>query len=409
MEEFLRLCLQKKKDEALEVWRTKVQAPAHALGAPEYTSVYDNRWWLWCSSFQEEAEGLEALQRLLLTQSIDYGVQQNYLETSLKHLTALPTVRRVHFEPSLGPGYLASSPCVLPNPADPEGFLVCVRHVNYRFLPNNTYPILPEYQASAEPSLRDRVRTRYHVHVCDRDLKIQTSVPLADHTSLVRYPSPVLDLEDLRLVALPSGALVGLAASREVVPSTLPQMVLCSVSLEHKELTQGTRLFPHIPEASAECQKNWLPLWNDQAKDLQAFYVMGPEAVLVRLDPLTGVSRVAKRWRTGLAPHAVRGSAPPVPWGQGEWLSVVHTSLQRPGVRRKYVHRFVLHAPDYQPVAISEQWNFSGADLDAEFVLSCCRASPTSYFLGFGQNDNASWVAEVSVDTIQSLRWFPLH
>lgn len=407
MEEFLRLCFEKKKDEALEVWTTKVRPPTHTLGSADYTPVYDQRWWLWCTTFQEQTKGVEALERLLLSATLKYPVQQTFLGNAATQIRALPVRRRVGFPPTLGPGWMASSPSLLVNPLDPEGFLVCVRHVNYRFLPDNTYPLVPEYEATTKDPYKGKVRTRYHVHVVNQALEIQTSVELKDNTSILRWPSPVLDLEDLRLVALPSGKLVGLAASRELIPSTLPQVALVSVSLEKKEMTQGTRLFPHIPEASAECQKNWMPFWNARAKELQAFYVLGPEAVVLRLDPVSGVSRVAASWPTRLAPHSVRGGAPPVPWNDG-FLSVVHTSLQPPGVRRKYFHRFVRHTSDYRPVAVSSLWNFSGSDLDAEFVLGCVRASPTSLYLGYGQNDNACWVAEVEDATVEGLVWISL-
>src|SRR5690606_2381703 len=100
-----------------------------------------------------------------------------------------------------------------------------------------------------------------------------------------------------------------------------------------------------------------------------------------------GKTTIEKTWPTHIAMDAVRGGAPPVPWGTDQYLTVVHTALQNdPKVRRKYFHRFVIHDAEYRPIAISQQWNFSGAAFDAEFVISCVRASPDSYYLGYGQN-----------------------
>lgn len=412
LNEFLRRCLTGTKDDALAFWKSQVvpqmSETTTCVASAEYNPTVDNRWWLWCDRYDERAQGEQALQRLLLTHRLSWEVSQSLQKAALPFVLALPTLRTVVFEPSAGPGYVASSPFVLRNPDDPTGFLVSVRHVNYLFTEDNQYPLIPEYVASAPPATRGCVRTRNVLHVCSSDLTTLKKEVLEDHTSLLRWPSPVLDLEDLRLVALPSGALVGVAASREVVVSTSPQPVLVSVSWPNKECTGGVRLRPHAPDLEAVPQKNWLPFWCHKTHRLLAFYAYGPEAVLYAIDPTTGTCTVDKTWTTRLAAHAVRGGAPPVPWEDGLFLSVVHTSLQAPGVRRKYFHRFVLHAPDYQPIAISQQWNFSGTAYDAEFVISCAPASAGTYYLGYGQNDGISNVAEVSSDTIKGLWWYKI-
>ena len=409
---FLRLCLTGSKDDALAYWKSEVVPNVSeknmCVASTEYNPTVDTRWWMWCERHDERSQGEQALQRLLLSHRVSWEVSQTLQKSALPFVLMLPTVRTVVFEPSAGPGYVASSPFVIPNPDDPKGFLVNVRHVNYRFTEDNQYPLLPDYVATAPTSTRKCVRTRNVIHVCASDLTTLKKEVLEDHTSLFRWPSPVLDLEDLRLVALPSGALVGIAASREVVVSTLPQPVLVSVSWPKKECTGGVRLRPHTLDLEAVPQKNWLPFWCNQTKRLLAFYAYGPEAIIYVIEPNTGTCTVDKTWTTGLAMHAARGGAPPVQWEDGLFLSVIHTSLQAQGVRRKYFHRFVLHAADYQPLAISQQWNFSGTAYDAEFVISCARASESTYYLGYGQNDGVSKVAEVSSDTIKGLWWYKI-
>jgi len=412
LNEFLRLCLVGTKEGSLEYWKRevvpRVSEKTTCIASSEYLPMVDNRWWLWCERHNERAQGEQALQRLLLTHRLSWDVSQTLQKAALPFVLALPTVRTVVFEPAAGPGYVASSPFVLPNPDDPSGFLVSVRHVNYRFTEDNNYPLIPDYVATAPPRLRECVRTKNVLHVCSGALAIQATAVLEDHTSLLRWPSPVLDLEDLRLVALPSGALVGVAASRELVVSTLPQPVLVSVSWPKKECTGGVRLRPHDRALEESAQKNWLPFWCKDTQRLLAFYSYGPEAILYVIEPNTGTCTVDKTWKTGVAMHAARGGAPPVLWEAGMYLSVVHTSLQSQGVRRKYFHRFVLHGADYQPLAISQQWNFSGTSYDAEFVISCARASEGTYYLGYGQNDGVSKVAEVSSDTIKGLWWYKI-
>lgn len=412
LQTFLKLTLTAPKEEALAFWVSEVQPQIteaqQTVAHAEYKVALDQRWWAWCKRYQELAQGRDALQRLLLSDKISWEVQQTFQENALASVVPLTTVRTVVFAPSAGPGYVASSPFVLRNPADPEGFLVNVRHVNYRFTEDNQYPLLEEYVATAPKAVRSCVRTKNVVHVCAPDLTIRTTVELADQTTLLRWPSPVLDLEDVRLVALPGGLLKGVAASREVVVSTLPQPVLFSVDLVEKACKQGIRLRRDDPALERVCQKNWLPFWCEATQRLLAFYAYGPTAVVVELDPNTGVCNVVKEWVTGVSMRAASGGAPPVAWEGSSYLSVVHTSLQQPGVRRKYVHRFVLHDADYRPVAISQQWNFSGAAYDAEFVISCARATATTYYLGYGQNDGVSKVAEVATDTIKALWWYKL-
>ena len=412
LNEFLRRCIVETKATALEYWTTTVKPllsdDTLCVARPDYPVKADQRWWLWCDRFNEVAQGEQALSRLLLTHRLAWDASQGLQRSALKHVLTLPTRRTVVFEPSAGPGYVASSPFVLPNPDDPTGFLVSVRHVNYRFTEDNHYPLLPEYVAAAPQALRHCVRTVNVLHVCSGTLDIQATAVLKDNTALLRWPSPVLDLEDLRLVAMPSGALLGVAARRELVVSALPQPVLVSVSWSKKECTGGVRLRPHDRALEEQCQKNWLPFWCQRTQRLLAFYCYGPEATLYAVEPTTGTCTVDKTWTTGVSMHAARGGAPPVPWEGGMFLSVVHTSLQDPGVRRKYFHRFVLHAADYQPVAISQQWNFSGTAFDAEFVISCAQAGPETYYLGYGQNDGTSKVAEVAVETIKGLWWYKM-
>lgn len=406
MNQMLRLCLTATKEEARAFWDAEV---APHLGIPslsrDYTPTADQRWWLWCTKFSAQEEGIHALNRLLLTDALPWHVSQQLQREALPSVRPLPTLRTVVFPPVAGPGYVASSPCVVRNPADPEGFLVSVRHVNYAFLPDNTYPILPAYQATAPPALRDRVRTLNVLHVCSKDLTVLQTVTLEDKTSLLKWTSPVMDLEDLRLFSLPDGMLLGLAASREVLVSTQPQVVLVQVDAPGKAVREGVRLVAPKPEESEQCQKNWLPVVLPGGGP-GALYVLGPEALLVSINPVTGACDVLKTWKTGLAAHAVRGGAAPVPWEQGLFLAVVHTSLQEHGIRRKYFHRFMLLASDYQPIAVSDHWNFSGTAFDAEFVISCVRASDTSFYLGYGVNDGLSKVAEVDVDAIKNLAWY---
>lgn len=410
--DFLRLVLTDTKEASLAFWEANVRPTLKnnddlSVAHTTYTPLLDQRWWMWCERY-DRTKGTHALQRLLLTSQLKWEASQTLQQSALPDIMRIPVVRTTTFAPSAGSGYVASSPYILPNPDEPTEFLVFVRHVNYTFTEKNEYPLLPEYVKSAPRATRDCVRTKTVAHVCTQALDIRTTGLLTDHSSFIRWPSPVLDLEDLRIVALPSGSLVGVASSREVVVSTLPQPVLVYVSWANKEIIGGVRLIPHAKELECIPQKNWLPFWCTKSQRLLAFYAYGPEAVLYAIDPCTGACTVDQSWKTGLAMHACRGGAPPVPWEDGMFISAVHTSLQTPNVRRKYFHRFVLHASDYRPVAISQQWNFSGEAYDAEFVISCARASPSSFYIGYGQNDGASIVAEVSTDTIKDLWWYKL-
>jgi len=408
---FLKACFASTKEEALALWdatiRPLLTEEHQNVAHPDYSVTADQRWWLWCERFKEEAQGEQALQRLLLSSRLSWEASQSLQRKALGYVLPLPTVRTVVFKPAAGRGYVASSPFVLPNPKG--GILVNVRHVNYQFTPDNNYPLLPEYVASAPTHLKNRVRTVNVIHTCADDLTIESTTVLKDHTTFMKWPSPVLDLEDLRLVALPSGRLLGLAASREIVVSTLPQPVLVTVDLENTECKGGVWLRAHTPDLERVTQKNWLPFWCARTKKVLVFYSYGPEAIIYEVEPTTGMCSVFRKWTTGTAMHAVRGGAPLVEWENGMYLSVVHTSLQDPGVRRKYFHRFVLHASDYQPIAMSQQWNFSGDAYDAEFVISCMRSASGSYYVGYGQNDGVSNVAEVAADTIKNLWWYKVR
>ena len=406
LNQMLRLCLSGGKEEARAFWDAQIAPHLGDLALGKaYTPTADQRWWLWCTKFSEHAQGAHALQRLLLTDTLPWNVGQQLLKEALPSIRALPSVRTVVFPPVAGAGYVASSPCIVPNPDDPEGFLVSVRHVNYEFLPNNRYPILPAYQASVPAALKDCVRTKNVLHVCTKDLTLLQTVPLEDKTTFLKWPSSVLDLEDLRLFSLPDGMLLGLAASREVLVSTQPQCVLVHVDAPGKAVRDGVRLLAPKAEETELCQKNWLPVALPDGMP-GALYLLGPEAILVAINPVTGVCDPVRSWTTGLASHAVRGGAAPVPWEHGLFIAVVHTSLQEQGVRRRYVHRFLLLAEDYRPLALSEHWNFSGQALHAEFVISCVRASESTYYLGYGENDGVSKVAEVAVDVIKDLHWY---
>jgi hypothetical protein len=413
---FSRACVVGTEKEALDIWRESILPlltnDVLCVASADYAVNAEKAWWFFCKKFNRLQDGEDAMQRLMLSHHVPWKQMQSLLEAARAYTIQLRPLRTVTLPSFCGKGFRASSPSIVPNPDDPSGFLVNIRHVNYYYEENshNSYPLLDDYLAQTPDPREHVVKTQNVLAVCDANMRVLQSFPLEDETSVLKWPSPVRGMEDLRLVSLPNGKLVAVGISRETRATTMPQPVLMTVDWPKKRCTGGIVLQAHVPEADVLPQKNWLPFWDTESQRLLAFFSMGPRAIVYAIEASSGQCSPVSQWTTGAAQTAVSGGAPPVPWENGMFLSVVHTSYHPPNKRRQYFHRFVLHAkaPSYQPLAVSQLWNFSGVAYDTEFVLSCAKASPVSYWIGYSQNDNACHLAEVSIETIKDLTWYKI-
>ena len=227
-------------------------------------------------------------------------------------LVSIPTLEQW---PSMNPSIAAAR----------DGTLrMIVRTVNYRLgHPNSSYRFL-------DPD--GVVRTRNYLVDVDPSSLIATGVrPLAMVPGVDSLPSPVVGLEDARLVESQDRWMVS-ATVRDRNEEWRCEMAL--VDLDNDQFASTVRVL-RSPFGEAH-EKNWMPFWHQGA--LHLVYSVGPTIVL-HCDEHTNELSVRARHAAPTWASPLRGGSQGLPVADG-YLFVVHEVRWRDG-QRDYLHRLV--------------------------------------------------------------------
>lgn len=351
---------------------------------------------------QEDKNNLEIL---CMLNDVQPQNRIKFLQKLIPLVPQLSTKRLIELPGHDLPFYKPTNPSIISNPDVPGEFIVNVRHVNYHCNEQNEY--------HCNNSDEKIVHTKQVLYFLDKNLNIKRKLPLTESTSFLRYPSPVQDLEDLRFASMnTTNSLVATCTSREYMANTMPQQMLVTVRLESKQITGGTRLLCHLENQQGACQKNWLPFFHHQTKQLCAIYANGPSFIVYDLNIITGKPTVMYDYPTRLAFDYVRGGSPPVPFMHNRlptvsFIVAIHYAYDQPRIRRIYFHRFLFLDEAYKPVAITESFTLLRPH-SIEFILSMVPSGHHSVYIGFGHNDVEAYIAEVDDKVISELVYYDI-
>lgn len=393
-------------DEANKFWETQIEPKYKELenttmiSYNEESRLADVQWVNLQANQNQAKKCRSALERLILTNSIHWQ-KAVPCKAILENLApALQVSRRLKFADIGISDYKPTNPSIVASPIVPGEWWVNVRYVNYHCNEKN------EYHCN-NPNEKV-VHTKSVFYAISKTFQTTCTFIWEDKTTFLKWPSPVMDLEDVRIVTR-GNELLCTATSREVLASTEPQIVLCKMNIQTRKITGGLRLIAPKLDEQYVCQKNWLP-FVDSTGSLCVVYTFGPMFQILEVDEITGQCTVKHEFPTGLRFQDVRGGSAPVPMkfrNQAGYICTVHYAYDQPNVRRHYLHRFIWLDMQYRPKYVSQSWTLHGAPLGIEFVMSAV-ASGDSILLSYGKNDIEAYLAEVAVSTICDLEYFAI-
>lgn len=344
-----------------------------------------------------------ALERLTMIDDITLSYRCDMIIKLKPFVRPLVEKRRLYKLPNISlPFYNVTNPYIMVDPSTSNSYIINARHVNYHCNEQN------EYHCN-DPSEKIVHTKNVLYYMKDLNAAPDKTVLLSDHTQYVKYPSPVMDLEDIRLFVRNNGSIWCTATSRECLPSTKPQIMLCSVHPDKGEVSHGLRLLSPVSTDINETQKNWLPFIDDNDGMLSCIYSSGNKMLICAVDDVTGQCMVKYMYDTNLSFQQVRGGSPPCRFlhrsiPNVRYIYFVHYTHDQPNKRREYYHRIIYLGDKYKPLYISDTFTLLDTP-GIEFVISCCPCvhDSSSVMIGFGVNDVQAYILQVSIEDIATL------
>ena len=250
-----------------------------------------------------------------------------------------------------------------------EGSLWCIlRSVNY---------VLREDHYHAKDNI---IRTENYLCQLNEELQPVSSVAVVEESSTQIESSPILGLEDIRLL-FDGEKFLGTASVADRREDLRRQMVVFDLGNDGR--VQNLSVQQHGPD---QHQKNWVPFV--AGGELGFIYFTDPTEIL-RWNKDTLQSEPWKSHSCPLALEHQRGNSGAIPFQNG-WLYVTHEVSIHNGLRT-YLHRFVQMDSDFRVVALTEPFYFRV--LDIEF---CCGLAPMpekgKVVVSFGVRDCEAWL-----------------
>ena len=253
------------------------------------------------------------------------------------------------------------------------GYAVVVRHVNY-LLVDGRYQMLDD---------DDVIRTTNELVLLDDEFSIVDRQPIDDsfaRTQPARFP--VEGLEDLRLIPATDGWW-GTATLREHRHDGLAEMVVVHLT----DAVIDSAVVYGSPKAG-RYEKNWSPIEDDRRRWLWSH----DPAIVLTHDSALDALVPHRPLPLELGLPAVRGGSQVIRIADG-WLSVVHQVSMSATGHRIYRHRLVVHDDDWELVAVSEPFSFTG--FDVEFCAGVARTAD-GLVMSYGIDDRSAELMTIS-------------
>ena len=295
-------------------------------------------------------------------------------------VTALPDPLRT--------GRAATNPSIAAHPD--FGFVVSVRHVNYRITDDGSYAPL----AGSELIVTELEMVRL-----DDDLRVIDRVMVDDHRARSTPPRwPVHGLEDLRLFRR-DGRWFGSATIREHRSDGRCDMVLVTFTQDMSAVEEAEVM---RSPARDRHEKNWMPIDGPGA---HRFLWGAQPPIVATFDPVLGVATTEVSVPEWIDPGAARGGSQVIRVGDHFVCVVHHVRLVevRGAQRRRYGHRLVVLDAGFRTIASSDEFVF-----EAPGIEFCAGLAVTArgLVMSYGVDDGAARLVEVP--WLDLARWLPV-
>lgn len=209
-----------------------------------------------------------------------------------------------------------------------------------------------------------------------------------------------IGLEDVRL-AYWNNKLYQCGVRRDTTTNGQGRMELSEIVNDGDRIQEVSRTrMPAPPNDQSYCEKNWMPIAD---KPFHFVKWTNPTEV-VRYDFNTGKTETVILSEYKHCPDCsdLRGGSQVIPLAD-KYIALVHeVNFCQSEAKRKnadYYHRFVIWNRDFELLEVSERFNFMNGRI--EFACGMC-VHNDKLLMTFGFQDNASYLLEIPITTIES-------
>jgi len=223
------------------------------------------------------------------------------------------------------------------------------------------------------------VRTQNYLGTLTSDGTLEAPRLIEDLDQSVRKPSWIVGYEDIRLVAI-DGKLAGSATvcDRDPDRRQIARIYFTNDGDIDNAPVQASRKWH---------EKNWMPIERD-----------GGLAWIYSIDPTVITPDIESECTLALE-HLRGGAAIPF---EGGYLLVTHETIEA-NESRVYLHRFVKMDRLFSVVSVSQCWIFHHHGI--EFCAGMVQDGD-EIVMSYGVQDREAWLARVSVEEVQAMKWF---
>lgn len=329
--------------------------------------------------------GKEACDKLLVysDQYRDHSVQisQFYLET-------LPTIFKTKLTPKTlrVPGtdkyYEPLNPSIT---TKGDKYLILCRTVNYTINKDKSFIIHSPDRIS---------RTENLLLELDSDFNIIETHHVIDKSNRITYMTMWIGIEDGRLFWW-DDQLYFTACFADSYSDNTIRMGLMKLNSQY----QITRFIGFEPALYTKCEKNWIPIIDNNK--LKLIYSYDQRNIVVpefdpRESPAERITcRKQDNYRSDANLSWIKGGSVTIPYKDG-YLSIIH---QTPQIH-KYYHRFIYMDSEYTPIKMSPAWTLGQANL--EYITGLCWSlDKKSLVITYGIDDNFAYLAVIDPSVVK--------
>lgn len=325
--------------------------------------------------------GYEASNRLMLGK-VPQWVRNMTLSNIIYYLPRV-SERLTNISITLPEKYVPLNPSLFKHEGKMYG---CIRSVNYT-------------QVKGDYRVKDsdgRVRTRNYFVELDDNMQITSQREIVDKAERQMWTHNSIGVEDVRLFRYQDNWWFTCTAVQDTPRWDMRRIGLGKLSLNEEENTYDIVKFTVLQgDFLTNIEKNWLPFVRDD--NLYFIYNSWPFTVITT-DVDTGVcSVVTKKYHETHDLQNLRGSAPPIPYGD-EYLYVTHEVAWVNW--RTYYHRVVKFNKDFEITAVSRPFIFD--HLGVEFCISITSKDDLFYF-GVGLEDSRAVLSCINKEEVEKL------
>lgn len=323
----------------------------------------------------KKEEGLEYCNKVLFTPGLTFPVFTHVFRFIGNYLERLPLGEKILIPLVSPPGYFPSSPSLLKTET---GYDYNVRFVNYIINAMGGYIM-------SDPD--QYVRTKNFLYKLNQDLEVQERKELIVPSELLKFPTRIKGIEDVRIFGERQFFAVCLETNK-------PNQATVNYG-EYDQEGTVTKLIPLKVGDNFKTEKNWLPI----IKDGIIYFIYSFEPLKIyKLDP-DGSLELFKETKKGTASvDTFRGSATPIEY-KGGYLMTIHQVLYTQP--RLYYHRFVWMNQEMDQIKWSKLFFFEKPEI--EYNLGLCDYDEKNFLFAYSHRDHSAVMKKLKKQVVNEM------